>query len=91
MPATLERPPSNDDYIFSSLKEESSRIPLDELYGPPGLAKKFGSGFALERPGLINNIINGRGFASDTAGNSMNGDNLGTGNNGWQLVNPTDL
>jgi hypothetical protein len=52
------------------------------IVGPPGLAKKATSGFALERPGLIKNIRQGNGFAGPNAGNGANSG--GAGNNGFQ-------
>jgi hypothetical protein len=52
--------------------------------GPPGIAKKAGSEFALDRPGLIKNIREGNGFAGDNAGNGANSG--GDSNNGWLVV-----
>jgi hypothetical protein len=52
--------------------------------GPPGLSKKAGTGFALDKPGLIKNISDGNGFAGENAGNGANSG--GDGNNGWQVV-----
>lgn len=52
--------------------------------GPPGLTKKAGTEFALERPGLIKNIRDGNGFAGENAGNGANSG--GPGNNGWKTV-----
>lgn len=52
--------------------------------GPPGLAKKAGTEFALKRPGLIKNIREGNGFAGENAGNGANSG--GSGNNGWKTV-----
>ena len=52
--------------------------------GPPGLAKKASTGFALTRPGLIKNIREENGFAGANAGNGANSG--GDGNNGFQTA-----
>ena len=58
-----------------------------DLLGPPGLAKKVGSGFGVSKPGLEKNITSLNGFAGPKAGNGANSG--GEGNNGWQsFTNP---
>ena len=80
-----------DEVIYLTGKEAETIYGGGEVmvYGPPGIADKAGTGFALERPGLSKKIPTTPGGAPGgfTGSNAGNGANSGgAGNNGWKQV-----